>query len=140
MRFNVWILAHSRRLFLILLLFDYSWVFSSLSIVYSWGGAGIYGCLSSNLLVNRESKRCSFRLFYLTFFSVWVFHNLHLRFYLGLTFPVFHILLALVVTEFVFSRVYTRSFELSLGFLSCLLTGPGVFFLKQLLGKVFFFV
>jgi len=108
-------------------------IFSSYSLLSE---AGVYGGLSSNLLVNRESKKVfffSFTLFLTLFFSARVFHNLHLR--LQVLFLSYFTLLQLLLSQNLSFCEYIPGL---LNFLSVFflvfLTGPGVLFLKQLLG------
>jgi len=110
-------------------------IFSSYSLLSE---AGVYGGLSSNLLVNRESKKVFFFIYFIFnfFFSARVLHNLHLR--LQVLFLSYFILLRLLVSQNLSFCEYIPGLSnfFSLGSLSffLVLTRPGVFFSKQLLG------
>lgn len=108
-------------------------IFSSYSLLSE---TGVYGGLSSNLLVNRESKKVFFFIYFIFnfFFSARVFHNLHLR--LQVLFLSYFILLRLLVSQNLSFCEYIPGLSNFLSWFSLflVLTWPGVFFSKQLLG------
>jgi len=109
-------------------------IFSSYSL---FSEAGFCGGLSSNLLVNRESKKVFFFIYFIFnfFFSARVFHNLHLR--LQVLFLSYFTLLRLLLSQNLSFCEYIpglSNFLSRFSFFLVFLTGPGVLFLKQLLG------